>query len=326
MDTTPPSHRSNPNSQAKSTSRLSRIPYSTEPEAKPPQLSLDLIPLSEKKTPSSLSLKSSTNSPQEQLLLSPSPLRKSRNRLVDRYEMPEEGVLELNGSRRRCKSRGSQMGSLGCASPRSNRRLRRRLEVESREERDLIGFVDEVGKVRKRRQSGRSKNEKEKLSLVPSLPSSSTTPKVDDGDGGNLERIGMVVFDLIMWKDVAKSSLWFGLGCLCFLSSFFAKGISFSIFSAISQLGLLFLGVSFLSNSTCQRNSVEKLRKFKLTEDDILRVGRLILPAANLAISKTRVILRRAIHDPQSDSFLASWCGVWSSCNFEEALWNWVFH
>jgi hypothetical protein len=74
------------------------------------------------------------------------------------------------------------MGSLGCASPRSNRRLRRRLEVESREERDLIGFVDEVGKVRKRRHSGRSKKEKEKekekLSLVPSLPSSSTTPSM----------------------------------------------------------------------------------------------------------------------------------------------------
>lgn len=29
-------------------------------------------------------------------------------------------------------------------------------------------------------------------------------------------------------------------------------------------------------------------REFQLTEDDILRMGRLILPAANLAISKTR--------------------------------------
>ncbi|KAJ6289668.1 hypothetical protein OIU78_025568 [Salix suchowensis] len=289
MDTTPPSHKSNPNSQAKSASRLSRITNSIEPEAKTPQLSLDLIPFSDKKTPSSLSLKPSSNSLSlQELLLSPSPLRKSRTRLADRYEMPEEGVIELNGSRRRCKSRGSPMGSLGCASPRSNRRLRRRLEVESREERDLIGFVDEVGKVRKRRHSSRSKKEKEKekeKEKLSSLPSSSTTPKVD---GGNLERVGMVVYDLIMWEDVAKSSLWFGLGCLCFLSSCFAKGINFSIFSAISQLGLLFLGASFFSNSICQRNSVENLRKFKLTEDDILRVGRLILPAANLAISKTR--------------------------------------
>uniref|UniRef100_A0A6N2K7H6 Reticulon domain-containing protein n=1 Tax=Salix viminalis TaxID=40686 RepID=A0A6N2K7H6_SALVM len=260
MDTTPPSHKSNPNSQAKSASRLSRITNSIEPEAKTPQLSLDLIPFSAKKTPSSLSLKSSSNSLSlQELLLSPSPLRKSRTRLADRYEMPEEGSIELNGSRRRCRTRGSPMGSLGCASPRSNRRLRRRLEVESREERDLIGFVDEVGKVRKRRHSNRSKKEKETEKLS-SLPSSSTNPKVD---GGNLERVGMVVYDLIMWKDVAKSSLWFGLGCLCFLSSCFAKGINF-------------------------RNSVENLRQFKLTEDDILRVGRLILPAANLAISKTR--------------------------------------
>ncbi|KAJ6420455.1 hypothetical protein OIU84_027903 [Salix udensis] len=243
MDTTPPSHKSNPNSQAKSASRLSRITNSIEPEAKTPQLSLDLIPYSDKKTPStpsSLSLKSSSNSLSlQELLLSPSPLRKSRTRLADRYEMPEEGVIELNGSRRRCKSRGSPMGSLGCASPRSNRRLRRRLEVESREERDLIGFVDEVGKVRKRRHSSRSKKEKEKekeKEKLSSLPSSSTTPEVD---GGNLERVGMVVYDLIMWE----------------------RWINFSIFSAISQLGLLFLSASFFSNSICQRNSVENLRE-----------------------------------------------------------------
>ncbi|KAJ6733979.1 RETICULON-LIKE PROTEIN B17 [Salix koriyanagi] len=271
MDTTPPSHRSNPNSQAKSASRLSRITYSIDPDSQPPQLSLDLIPSSPKEnpsTPSSLSRKSSTSllPLRELLLLSPSPSRKSRTRLADRDEMPEEG----------------------CASPRSNRRLRRRLEVESREERDLIGLVDEVGKVRKRRHSGRSKKDKEKLSLVPSLPPSNSTQKVDEGDGSNLDRIGMVVYDLIMWKDVAKSSLWFGLGSLCFLSSCFAKGMTFSIFSAISQLGLLVLGASFCSNSICQRNNVEKTRKFKLTEEDVLRVGTLILPAANLAISKTR--------------------------------------
>ncbi|KAJ6377689.1 hypothetical protein OIU78_028007 [Salix suchowensis] len=293
MDTTPPSHRSNPNSQAKSASRLSRITYSIDPDSQPPQLSLDLIPSSPKEnpsTPSSLSRKSSTSllPLRELLLLSPSPSRKSRTRLADRDEMPEEGGFEQNGSRRRCKSRGSLTGSLGCASPRSNRRLRRRLEVESREERDLIGLVDEVGKVRKRRHSGRSKKDKEKLSLVPSLPPSNSTQKVDEGDGSNLDRIGMVVYDLIMWKDVAKSSLWFGLGSLCFLSSCFAKGMTFSIFSAISQLGLLVLGASFCSNSICQRNNVEKTRKFKLTEEDVLRVGTLILPAANLAISKTR--------------------------------------
>ncbi|KAF2283253.1 hypothetical protein GH714_043605 [Hevea brasiliensis] len=261
MDSTPSSYRSNPYSQTKSASRLARITNSIDNE-EPPHLSLDLIPSPAKKTPSTplnLSLKSSTNSLpfRELLLLSPSPSRKSRTRLADRLEVGEEAAMEPTGSRKRCKSRAAQ-----------------------------LGMVEEIGKVRKRRHSGRSK--KEKLSLVPSLPSSNPSPKVDDGDGGNLDRIGMIIYDLIMWKDVAKSSLWFGLGCLCFLSSCFAKGISFSIFSAVSQLGLLFLGASFISNSICPRNNVEKRCNFKLKEEDILKLGRLILPPANLAISKTR--------------------------------------
>lgn len=35
-------------------------------------------------------------------------------------------------------------------------------------------------------------------------------------------------------------------------------------------------------------NEEKKRNEFKLKEDDILRCGRLILPATNLAISKTR--------------------------------------
>ena len=38
----------------------------------------------------------------------------------------------------------------------------------------------------------------------------------------------------------------------------------------------------------CRNNNIEKKRDFKLKEDDILRLGKLILPATNLAISKTR--------------------------------------
>ncbi|XP_012088231.1 reticulon-like protein B17 isoform X2 [Jatropha curcas] len=288
MDSTPPSHKSNPNSQTKSASRLARITYSVENE-EPPHLSLDLIHSSAKRTsptPSALSLKSSTNSLsfQDLLLLSPSP-RKARTRLADRLEMAEEAAMEPTGSRRRCKSKAAHLSSMGCASPRHSRRSRRRSEIEIKEDKDLVGLVEEIGKVRKRRHSGRSK--KEKLSLVPSVPSSSPSPKVEAGDESNLDRIGIIIYDLIMWKDVAKSSLWFGFGCLCFLSSCFAKGISFSMLSAISQLGLLLLGASFISNSIC-RSNVEKRSNFKLKEEDILKLGRLILPPANLAISKTR--------------------------------------
>lgn len=156
-----------------------------------------------------------------------------------------------------------------------------------------------------------------------------------------------------MWKDVSKSTLWFGLGCLCFLSSCFTKGVNFR--SAVSFFVLLLLlcvclvvesetpvlvisvfsrpyldwqfscwvfrssQTQFVKGNTCLvchdvvsllsypsfgfgctqricvwlfvnvfRNQVEKRSFAKLKEDDILHLAKLILPALNFAISKTR--------------------------------------
>ncbi|KAE8668185.1 Reticulon-like protein B18 [Hibiscus syriacus] len=291
---TPPS-----NAQSKSVSRLARIGYSSvagsgeRERPNLPLLSLDHISPSPKKvttpaSPSPLSLRSSTSSLplHELLLLSPgSPLRKSTTRLTDRIEMAEEvsAAEQGGGYRRNRKTRAAQTGVLGCGTPRNSRRSRRRMEMELRDERDLI-LGEEMVKQRKRRHSGKPK--KEKPSLVPSLPSSSLSPKADDCEKSNLDRIGEMITDMVMWTDVAKSSLWFGFGCLCFLSSFFTKGVTFSIFSVLSHIGLLFLGVSFFSNSVC--HNVEKKNEFNLREEDFLTLAKLVLPATNLAISVIR--------------------------------------
>ncbi|CAH1414617.1 unnamed protein product [Lactuca virosa] len=171
-------------------------------------------------------------------------------------------------------------------SPRRNTRRSRRRTEEIREDRDLIAIDESIvvnNKPKKRRHSGRSK--KEKSISCPSIPS----PKGNDEDYGyNFDRIGFLINDLIMWNDVAKSTLWFGFGSLCFLSSCFTTGISFSMLSLISHLGLLCLGVSFFSNSIAR--SSESKRKLKLKEDDILKAARVILPALNLVISKAREV------------------------------------
>uniref|UniRef100_A0A9I9D608 Reticulon domain-containing protein n=1 Tax=Cucumis melo TaxID=3656 RepID=A0A9I9D608_CUCME len=247
MDLTPPSHRSDPRSRPKSSSRLAFEADQT------PHFSVDAISSPRRKTPSP--------SIQDLLFLSPSTVGKSRSRLVDRFEMNDE-VPEPAVSRRRCRNRGPQLGLMGCASPRSIRRSRRRSEVEIREERDLC-LAEEFVKARKRKQSGRSKKEKLSLVPVPSTPSSST-PKLDNDENGSFDRIGQLITDLIMWKDAAKSSLWFGLGSLFFFSTCFTRGVSF-------------------------RNNVEKKHKdFKLKEDDIKHLVKLVLPAANFAILKIR--------------------------------------
>ncbi|KAL1560654.1 reticulon-like protein B17 isoform X3 [Salvia divinorum] len=261
MDCTPPPQSSE--RRTKSASRLSKLRHYSGGTIT--QLSLEIVPSSPKiSTPppeSTVSPRPPYTLPLKELLaLSPLPLKRSKADAADG---------------KRCRTRTST------ASPRGIRRSRRRLDQEERE------ILEEmVAKPRKKRQSRKEKLISSSSSQI--IPSS----KEAGGESYNLDGIGEIINDLVMWKDVSKSSLWFGFGTLCFLSSCFTKGVSFSIFSVLSQVGLLFLGVSFFSNSMRQREGAEgeARRDFKLKEDDILRVGRFILPAANLVISKTREV------------------------------------
>ncbi|PON40038.1 hypothetical protein TorRG33x02_341350, partial [Trema orientale] len=97
-----------------------------------PHLSIGLIQLSSKRTllPSTLSLKSRSFVPLQQLLLlSPSPLWRSKIRLANQLEMAHEPVEQV-GSRWLCKRWNA-------------RRSRRRPEMEVREENDL-GLVEDI--------------------------------------------------------------------------------------------------------------------------------------------------------------------------------------
>ncbi|KAF6143759.1 hypothetical protein GIB67_031066 [Kingdonia uniflora] len=251
MDSTPPSNRSESRKPKKSDSTIA----STE-------LSLDLTHC----TPSNLSKPMPLG---ELLLLSPSPPPppKSRTRVL---EMAEEEPIDPSptNSRKRCKSKASPLNLLSCASPRNIRRARRRLEQDVREEREMGIGEEIIVKPRKRRQSNRSR--KEKPSLVSSNTSSGLSPKPQEDYESAVDRIGELISDLIMWNDVAKSSLWFGFGTLSFLSSCFTRDIRCSIFSATSQLGLMFLAVSFFYKSFSQSNKDGKKLDYKLNEDDIV--------------------------------------------------------
>uniref|UniRef100_A0A1J3HL45 Reticulon-like protein n=1 Tax=Noccaea caerulescens TaxID=107243 RepID=A0A1J3HL45_NOCCA len=253
--TTPPYHRSN----AKSASRLDRVNNSQQ------NLSLDLVLHSPKSNDTPVSIRSSS---------SPSPLRKSKTRLADRLEMASEAAADPTALvRKRGKAKGGQKGLL--ASPRNPRRSRRRSEAV--EEKDANAVVEEITKPRKRKTNGRPNKEKQNSA-------SSHLPNACQSD---LNRIGEIISDIVMWRDVAKSTLWFGFGCLCLLSSCFAKGFNFSVFSAVSNLGLVLLCASFLSNTLCQRKNQDTNREFHVSEDDVLRLATRFLPATNFAISKT---------------------------------------
>ncbi|CAN8273565.1 unnamed protein product [Cochlearia groenlandica] len=281
MNSTPPSN-------ARSASRLARI----KRESQIPSLDLVLSSPKKNNTPPPPPYQSSPSSPsspvtlREILLLSPSLHRKSRTRLINRFD--SEATTEISPRLR--KSKGGQNGLLASPSPRSCRRTRRMVETKEDKEPIVVSNDEKNQKQRKQMKKKKKKtslSKKEKHSSVPLLPSSAHNEDVCEGD---LDRIRENIKDLIMWRDVAKSTLWFGFGCICFLSSCFAKGFDFSVFSAISNFGLLLLGASFLTNTIRQRVTEEEevaRREFKMSEEDVLRIARRILPLTNLAISKT---------------------------------------
>ncbi|CAN6901057.1 hypothetical protein Bca4012_096373 [Brassica carinata] len=274
METTPPPyHRP---SSAKSASRLARVNDSKEEEKEeaPPNLCLDLV--------CQLSPKSNDTPtpcpppPLPRASSSPSPLRRSKTRLDDRLQMEasEDAAAAALVVRKQGKAKGGQKSLL--ASPRNPRRSRRRSEAVAE------SVIEEAPKPRKRKPNvARTKKEQKQTSS-----SSSHLPN-DASCQSDLNRVGEIISDLVMWRDVAKSTLWFGFGCLSFLSSCFAKGLNFSLFSAVSNLGLVLLCGSFLSNTLSQRNKEYAKREFHVSEDDVLRLARRFLPAANLIISKT---------------------------------------
>ncbi|CAG7866680.1 unnamed protein product [Brassica rapa] len=274
METTPPPYHRHSNT--KSASRLARVNDSKQEEEATQNLCLDLVCLL---SPKSNDTPTPCSSPPPPPLLrassSPSPLRRSKTRLDDRLQMEasEDAAAAAVVVRKQGKGKGGQKSLL--ASPRNPRRSRRRSEAVAE------SVIEEAPKPRKRKANvARPKKEQKQTSSSSHLPN-------DASCQSDLNRVGEIISDLVMWRDVAKSTLWFGFGCLSFLSSCFAKGLNFSLFSAVSNLGLVLLCGSFLSNTLSQRNKEDAKREFHVSEDDVLRLARRFLPAANLIISKT---------------------------------------
>ncbi|KAH7658105.1 Reticulon domain-containing protein [Dioscorea alata] len=270
---TPPSHRSDPRLRPRSSSRLAH--------------SFDH--LIDPSSPINSSL-------QDLLLLSP-PSSFHHPKLLPppAQDLPEPIPNVIP----RKKSKSSNQFPTTCASPRSARRARRRLEKEIiRDDRDFgCGIDDDVAKPRKRRQSTKPKvSRKERMILVspppiqppPPPPISTPVPRIVDEDCcSSVDGLLELILELIMWKNVAKSSFWFGFGSVFFLSSWFSRDFSFSFVTAISHLCILVLAIAFFCDSFSR--SKQKWRgEFKLTEDDVLRVSRVVLPLANAALVKAQ--------------------------------------
>ncbi|KAG0499062.1 hypothetical protein HPP92_003753 [Vanilla planifolia] len=90
-----------------------------------------------------------------------------------------------------------------------------------------------------------------------------------------------------MWRDVSKTALFFGFGTFLLISSSYAGEVSFSMISAISYVGLLYLAVIFLSRSFLRRAEEAVLQPEEghedglIGEEEAIWILRRILPYLN---------------------------------------------
>ncbi|CAN6237943.1 unnamed protein product [Urochloa humidicola] len=264
------------------------------------------------RTPSpSPSVQVSGYSLHELLLLSPPPpsSRRHRSRVRGAAGTGVDESLEMavvagtpTPPRRRRRGAAEQCAAPALASPRNARRARRRLEKDVEAEEDAARRA-------RRRKSTRAapkaaaaadkaaattasagvNEEDTSLALVPACPDATSGTEFIEQSGweGLWERI----VELVMWRNAAKSALWFGFGSMFFVSCSFSREFTFSPISALCHLGVMILGLAFFKDSVPQqRPHVDRGRSFQLTEEDMLRASRAVLPIANSMISTAQVI------------------------------------
>uniref|UniRef100_A0A6N2MQS0 Reticulon-like protein n=1 Tax=Salix viminalis TaxID=40686 RepID=A0A6N2MQS0_SALVM len=98
--------------------------------------------------------------------------------------------------------------------------------------------------------------------------------------------------DLVMWRDITRSALAFGMGTFTIISSSYSKDINVSFISVISYLGLLYLATIFLYRSLISRGviDIDDDRSYVVGEGEAIWLLKLVLPYLNECLLKIRAL------------------------------------
>nr|BAJ88877.1 predicted protein [Hordeum vulgare subsp. vulgare] len=237
-------------------------------------------------------------SPRDDVLpLSPprdSPARRRGRSKPLRTTVVDQGAGAVGSPRRKRRGAGEPRAA---ASPGKNvRRARRRLDSDGGRELTANEAADEeaAGKTQRRKTAAQPRAAvKEKkgssLALVP-YPPINPTRGAENVEQFDWEGLWKRVVDLMMWKNVGRSAFWFGSGSMLFLSSSLSRDVNFSPIKILCHFGVVTLVLAFFKDSIPRRQNTEQVKSFQLTEEDVLRIGRAVLPIANSLISMSRVI------------------------------------
>ncbi|XP_073044172.1 uncharacterized protein [Primulina eburnea] len=147
-------------------------------------------------------------------------------------------------------------------------------------------------------------------------------PDSDNSHGVPRTRSKLQTFaDLIMWRDVAKSSFIFGIGTFAMISSSYTKDLNISFISVVSYLGLAYLAVNFLFRSLVSNSSIDNnpIEDYVIREEEAIWAVKLLLPCVNEFLLKLRALFSG---DPVTTMKLAVLLFVLARCGSSITMWK----
>ncbi|URE34993.1 Reticulon [Musa troglodytarum] len=129
--------------------------------------------------------------------------------------------------------------------------------------------------------------------------------------------------NLVMWRDVSRSAFVFGIGTFFLFSSSYAKDINFSLISASSYVGLVYLGFVFLCKSFMRRGETMQHddgdERCVVGEEDAIWLLKMLLPYLNELLLKFRGLFSG---DPETTLKLAALLFVMARCGSTITVWS----
>ncbi|KAK4727813.1 hypothetical protein R3W88_032730 [Solanum pinnatisectum] len=111
---------------------------------------------------------------------------------------------------------------------------------------------------------------------------SGTRTKSDEFQSRQHSKLQSLV-DLVMWRNVSKSALVFGIGTFVIISSSYTQDLNISFISALAYLGLIYLAAIFLFRSLIHRRAIDigGSSECVVGEEEAMWILKLILPLIN---------------------------------------------
>ncbi|KAL3323111.1 hypothetical protein AABB24_040293 [Solanum stoloniferum] len=120
---------------------------------------------------------------------------------------------------------------------------------------------------------------------------SGTRTKSDEFQSRQHSKLQSLV-DLVMWRNVSKSALVFGIGTFVIISSSYTQDLNISFISALAYLGLIYLAAIFLFRSLIHRRAIDigESSECVVGEEEAMWLLKLILPLINEFLLKIRAL------------------------------------